>query len=165
MQINFIERGKHSLSEEEFASYTGQLPEFVSFYLDAAVQTVETAICKSLSQHKIELTLKEECRKILPYGHIKEIKSLEKLHCDGSTQSLSPKYSRLVKDEIYLPQNEYGWCITYTTKPVEIGPMDKLEIYRVGELLINGDHVCHDSIRQNLDSHRSKVYGTHSRQF
>ena len=156
MQIEFLQRNSSPQFTDEFADYVGQPQNEVELFLEAAIQHVELATLKSLTEQKIKV-VNTGGSFVLPYGPINEIEEIKMIGCDGNKKNIHPKNCRLAGNKILLPKWDYDWEITYTTKPINIGPIEKIEIYKIGEMLIDGECVKHNKIRQSLNHLKSKL--------
>ena len=156
MQIKFLDRGPHSLSLSEFAEYSGQPEQEIQLYLDAAVQHVEMAVMRSLTNQKIQV-VQSGGSFVLPYGPIKKINEITRIDECNKKTPVHINFCRLSGDKIYLPRWDHDWQITYETESIFIGPMEKIKIYELGEMLVNGEKLHHDAIRNCLMHLKSKL--------
>lgn len=76
----------------------------------------------------------------------------------GNTQGVNVNYCRMVSDKIYLPSYDCTWEILYKTNPIEIGPLEKIVVFKVADAFANGEKVCNDTVRKLLHQHKPNSY-------
>ena len=158
MKFKYIERGDYSkvVPLEKFGAYAGMPEDETCFYLHAAVQMVETYICKSLTNHIIHASYScDQNAMTLPMGPVSNIRKIWRYDECHNLREVHKKCSRLVSDKLFLPRGENSWEIEYETCPVDIGPSEELVIMEVADKLLNGDKPSSNYIRKMLSHHKT----------
>lgn len=156
-RTQFIQRGDYDLHihPDEFASYSGFPAEESRLYLHAAIQLVESTVCRSFADHVVHHSLQENvCTSLLPYGPVVEIMEINKNDSCGNSTEVNLGYCRTISDKIYLPNYECSWEILYRTRAMEIGPLDRIVVFKVADCFANGDKIECDHVRKLLHEHK-----------
>lgn len=113
-----------------------------------------------MADHVVHHSLQENvCTSLLPLGPVVKILEINKNDGCGNTTEVNTAYCRTINDKIYLPNYECSWEILYKTTAIEIGPLDRIVIFRIADAFANGEEMSPMYIRKML--HEYKPFASH----
>jgi len=105
--------------------------------------------------HKIVMSISEgTCASLLNFGPVARILELNKNDNFGNSYNVNTGYCRVVHDKIFLPNDGCTWEVVYETKPIDIGPLERITVFKVADAYANGEYYDSDKIRKMLKYHK-----------
>lgn len=163
MNYTIIDRTDKDVIDEQFindfSSYSGQPSDGIEFFLHAALELIEQCLDISLTPMTIKVNIPSSRHTvILPFRNACDIIDCKMISCEGYEYDFHPKNLRLVCGKLFMPVNDNSWVITYSTEPFNMDVSTKLAVFKVAEMMVEGENCSdHSMIRKMLKQYDIQI--------